>query len=168
MLSCARGAVSRALRPTALRYNSRPFAHRLSHGIHNETSARFSITPSVGAKRQIRIPRRNFSSTPLQQQDSISEDLTDVFPVCCPGCGAFSQTIEPDEPGHYNLERKKTRKLLASKRDAIEKENAVWEAAITEASGNSDAAEDLQHQDTVTEERAAPRPHQGRSLSQRA
>lgn len=158
MLSCARSAISRALRLNVLSSSSRPCTPRLSREIHSRVSAPLSLATTVGAKGQIRIPRRNFSTSPLQQQYSSPEILADVFPICCPGCGAFSQTVEPDEPGYYNLERKQTRKLLASKRDAM----------ANEASESLDVAEDLQQQDAVTEEGAAPQPNQGRSFFRRA
>jgi hypothetical protein len=72
---------------------------------------------------------RKFSSSRLLQQQVIIENLTDVLPTCCPGCGAFSQTIEPNEPGYYSASRKQTRKLLASKKEAIEQSNTVEVAA---------------------------------------
>ncbi|KAL4944853.1 hypothetical protein BDV06DRAFT_69166 [Aspergillus oleicola] len=61
-----------------------------------------------------------------------------VIPTCCPGCGAYSQTIEPNEPGYYSKTRKQTRKLLseaqsesledAGRREAV----ATIEEAINE------------------------------------
>lgn len=38
------------------------------------------------------------------------------LPICCPGCGAYSQTTEPNGPGYYSSTRKQTRKYLAKKR----------------------------------------------------
>ncbi|KAL2853785.1 hypothetical protein BJY01DRAFT_57402 [Aspergillus pseudoustus] len=41
-----------------------------------------------------------------------------ILPLCCPGCGAYSQTVEPNEPGYYSKTRKQTRQA----QDEAEKE----------------------------------------------
>lgn len=59
--------------------------------------------------------RRLFSSTAPSHADP-SLRTEDVLPVCCPGCGAYTQTIEPEEPGYYGKLRKQTRKFLSEAR----------------------------------------------------
>ncbi|GLI75897.1 mitochondrial ribosome small subunit bioproteinsis protein [Penicillium ochrochloron] len=86
---------------------------------------------------------RTFSSSRQLKEQANIETLTDVLPICCPGCGAFSQTIEPDEPGYYSASRKQTRKLLASKREAIEQSNAADDATSTNTE-QGDLGEDAQ------------------------
>lgn len=45
------------------------------------------------------LAHSSLSSLPLQPQIL---NLT----VTCPGCGAFSQTVNPTQPGYYDIERK--------------------------------------------------------------
>jgi hypothetical protein len=73
--------------------------------------------------------------------------VTEVLPVCCPGCGAFSQTVEPDEPGYYNTSRKQTRKLLAASKQTLELDN-------------NDTVE--VHQNDTINDSEPPRPIQGK------
>lgn len=40
--------------------------------------------------------------------------------MCCPGCGAYAQTVEPNEPGFYGKTRKQTRKLLSETKQVVE------------------------------------------------
>ncbi|KAL4933945.1 telomere stability and silencing-domain-containing protein [Aspergillus undulatus] len=60
-----------------------------------------------------------FSKPPLRSlstdtADSLESSKPDNFilPITCPGCGAYAQTIESNEPGYYGKTRKQTRKLL--------------------------------------------------------
>jgi hypothetical protein len=41
------------------------------------------------------------------------DPIQSALPLCCPGCGAFSQTVDPNEAGYYSKTRKQTRKRLA-------------------------------------------------------
>lgn len=59
--------------------------------------------------------QQRFSSTTLSHVNS-SLRTEDILPICCPGCGAYSQTIEPEEPGYYGKTRKQTRKFLSEAR----------------------------------------------------
>lgn len=163
MLPCARGAISRALRLDALRSISRPCARRFSRAIYTQISTPPLVTNSSISVGRARVPRRNLSTTLAQQQEPVSEELASVLPVCCPGCGAFSQTIEPNEPGYYSLGRKQTRQLLVSKKDAVERENKDIEAAIHAAT----RVEDTHQQDATFEVPSPPKPTQGRSIISR-
>ncbi|PLB50200.1 hypothetical protein P170DRAFT_405053 [Aspergillus steynii IBT 23096] len=59
--------------------------------------------------------QRLFSSTaPSHTNPSIRTE--DILPICCPGCGAYSQTVEPEEAGYYGKTRKQTRKFLSEAR----------------------------------------------------
>lgn len=49
--------------------------------------------------------RRNFSSN-IQPYANI-DTVTNTLPICCPGCGAYAQTIEPDELGFYGEGRRR-------------------------------------------------------------
>ncbi|KAG0159747.1 hypothetical protein PDIDSM_7271 [Penicillium digitatum] len=74
------------------------------------------------------------------------DTLADSLPVCCPGCGAFSQTVEANEPGYYGTSRKQIRKLLAVRKEAIEHINRPNNMLSTEvhdlSAEQSDAIEE--------------------------
>ncbi|KAF4267775.1 hypothetical protein KXV68_006670 [Aspergillus fumigatus] len=53
-----------------------------------------------------------YLSTTTQSYPQPSKPVEDVLPVCCPGCGAYAQTVEPNEPGYYGKTRKHVRKLI--------------------------------------------------------
>jgi hypothetical protein len=110
---------------------------------------------------------RTFSTTPIQRKEVTAEELAEVLPVCCPGCGAFTQTIEPDEPGYYGGNRKQTRKLIASHKGAVDKEKSVikFTEPIEVADGvieQEEAVSDpLPEQTGAAEESTAPVPTEG-------
>lgn len=152
MSLCARGALSRALRPDSLRFTSSLYSWRLTYSIHSRSRAAPPVIHRSSLIDRNRDQYRKFSSSRLLQQQVNIENLTDVLPTCCPGCGAFSQTIEPNEPGYYSASRKQTRKLLASKKEAIEQSNVVEDAADT----------NTEHGDLVEEAQSeVPIPSQG-------
>ncbi|KAI9038159.1 uncharacterized protein KD926_011201 [Aspergillus affinis] len=72
------------------------------------------------------FPELNLDSLPFKQQRLFSSATPshtnpslraeEFLPVCCPGCGAYSQTLEPEEAGYYGESRKQTRKLLSEAR----------------------------------------------------
>ena len=96
-----------------------------------------------------------------------AEELAEALPVCCPGCGAFTQTIEPEEPGYYGGNRKQTRKLIASHKGTADKEFPAIEATkSTEVADDvairEEAISDLLPQQVdAAEEPTAPVPTQG-------
>lgn len=152
MSACSRGALSRNLRLGVLRLNPRyPRQPAL-------TIPSFRITPPTAnsiTRHGLHTPRL-FSTTRFQPQAAI-ENLTDVLPVCCPGCGAFSQTVEPDEPGYYGASRKQTRKLLASRQQAIEERSTELGFEGISTIQDSVSVDDSHGK----EEMVAPRPIQG-------
>jgi hypothetical protein len=67
-------------------------------------------------------------STTTQPYLEPSRSAEDVLPVCCPGCGAYAQTVEPNEPGFYGKTRKHVRKLVSeSQRVANDKPGGAEE-----------------------------------------
>ena len=143
MSLCARGALSRALRPDGLRFTSNICSRRLTYSIHSRCRAAPLVIHHSSLVDRSRNQCRKFSSSHLLQEQVNIENLTDVLPTCCPGCGAFSQTIEPNEPGYYSASRKQTRKLLASKKEAIEQSNTAEDATNTNTE-QSDLMEEAQ------------------------
>lgn len=122
MSLCSRGAISKALRFSVLRIDSKRFSHRLSQTISPIRNA-VPVNISGGAWRQYHQRRyRSFSTATPRLDHASAEHLTNALPLCCPGCGAFSQTIEPSEPGYYSTSRKQIRKLLAAHKDSKETE----------------------------------------------
>lgn len=152
MLACSRGALSKTLRLDVLRLMPR-YPRQLAL---STPSFRSTLPTANSITRHGLHATRLFSTTRFQQQATI-EGLTDVLPVCCPGCGAFSQTVEPDEPGYYGASRKQTRKLLVSRQKAIEERNTEL---------GSEGIPTLQDELSVDDshgkgEMVAPRPIQG-------
>lgn len=141
MFLCPRCIVSRSLRPNIRGILSpAPFQRPLS-ALSTRTS-RLAQQPSIAN-------RRNFQAT-AKQLDTSTETKTpptepleldkELLPICCPGCGAYSQTIDPNEPGYYSKTRKKTRKVLnKTKRLAEERDKLLLSPAIETSTGNQDA-----------------------------
>ncbi|KAJ5621782.1 hypothetical protein N7528_006565 [Penicillium herquei] len=125
MAPCSRGALSRAIQLGSLRCNYKPRLSRLivtNTTLPRITPARSRFVTSIATHAQ--NPCRSFSTSRVQCEQSVSEELANILPTCCPGCGAFTQTIEPQEPGYYSQTRKQSRKLLALRRSETEKEIA--------------------------------------------
>lgn len=120
-----------------------------------------AIFATPAQQRKLQLPRF-FSTTTSAQTQEPAEDLTDVLPIFCPGCGAFSQTIEPSEPGYYSTGRKQTRRLLASKKD-IDAQTAKSGGAAPSISGET-GSDDVSQQPGTGDELPAPKPIQGRRL----
>ncbi|KAJ5168001.1 uncharacterized protein N7482_003595 [Penicillium canariense] len=157
MSPCARGALSRALRLDSLRVDVRSYPRRITYSIRPRCRlAPPAINNCLHVDWKTQTQRRDLSTTRFQRQQSDVEHLTDVLPTCCPGCGAFSQTIDPDEPGYYGANRKQTRKLLASKREAIEPKPAAMDDVTDTVAEINDQGEDLQS--------TVPRPIQDGAL----
>ncbi|KKK23599.1 hypothetical protein ARAM_007103 [Aspergillus rambellii] len=74
-----------------------------------------------------------------------SELVGSVLPVCCPGCGAYAQTVEANEPGYYSKTRKQTRRLLSELQER-EADESIREKAVATI------------QDVITEADTIPKP----------
>ncbi|KAJ6017361.1 hypothetical protein N7451_000740 [Penicillium sp. IBT 35674x] len=170
MSPCSRGAISRALRLGSLRWRPKPCTSPMSLTV----TPLLRIVPSRiscgSIATQIRISPRSFSTTPFPRKEVTAEELAKALPVCCPGCGAFTQTVEPEEPGYYGGNRKQTRKLIASHKGTTDKENVAPEARESTEVAESAVIEEkaagdpLPEQSGATEEPTAPLPTQGALL----
>lgn len=58
------------------------------------------LGPINPASRISRIPHRVLSTAAATHENPVTS-IEDLLPVCCPGCGAYSQIVEPNEPGYY-------------------------------------------------------------------
>lgn len=112
-MSRCRVAGSRALGLDLLNSSSRVYSRLPLCSL-----SRIRVLPAVAnpvARVAIKTPHvhhRTFSTYPVHHHEATSRDIVDILPVFCPGCGALSQTVEPEEPGYYSKTRKQTRKLL--------------------------------------------------------
>ncbi|GES61072.1 circularly permuted YqeH GTPase [Aspergillus terreus] len=96
------------------------------------------------------------------------ELVESVLPICCPGCGAYAQTVEPNEPGYYSKTRKQTRKLLSETKQVVHGEkNGLDEGNDLKAKGK-EAANTIQQVIKESEISAAPKPRHGAALESAA
>lgn len=80
------------------------------------------------------------SSTDASEVAKSTESLKTALPTCCPGCGAYAQTVEPNEPGYYGKTRKQTKKKLRKAQNQSLKE-PTWEEA---ANALDEASEEME------------------------
>lgn len=103
---------------------------------------RSSVPPSLltlqSSLRLSQLDAKRFSSSepvsPAQDQhDLIQRKQLDIkqkirkLPLSCPGCGAPSQTLAPEEAGFYNLSRSAVKKFV---QDDAKKEDLVFQATL--------------------------------------
>ncbi|GKZ35226.1 hypothetical protein AbraIFM66950_005820 [Aspergillus brasiliensis] len=133
------------------------------------TNAVFSSRAEVLARTEVlSTQRRSFStSIPLRASPSPEPIEEAILPVCCPGCGAYAQTVEPSEPGYYGKTRKQTRKLLSETKQVVEGGNNEadgQEVSALKAEGEK-AADKIQKYLELTDVwGSVPRPKFGASL----
>ncbi|CAG8028026.1 unnamed protein product [Penicillium salamii] len=133
MSLCSRGALFRNPRPNLLRLASKNVTRSspLPFLFRSRLTLQSNVVP--GRHNQYRSEYRNFSTTPSRREEASVDPLTSALPVCCPGCGAFSQIVEENEPGYYSPSRKQTRKLLAASKERIQpKETTHYEPLVNE------------------------------------
>lgn len=143
MSLCSWGAILRSPRLNLLRLSSKVIPRSPTHTLFSRTR----VAPQINVLPDLRSQCCAFSTTRYRPVQTTVDAVTEVLPVCCPGCGAFSQTVEPDEPGYYNTSRKQTRKLLAASKQTLELDN-------------NDTVE--VHQNDTIKDSEPPRPIQGK------
>ncbi|KAJ5086907.1 hypothetical protein NUU61_008214 [Penicillium alfredii] len=151
MSPCARGAISRFLRFDLLRSNLQRCPRQLTQT--RSLRPRIAALPinTLNGVCQRAHQNRYFSTTRFQRDKSPPNALTEILPIFCPGCGAFSQTIEPHEPGYYSTAKRENRKLIAARKEALESTEGISE----------DAATSKDQQSNDTEEHVVPQPMHG-------
>ncbi|KAJ5597450.1 hypothetical protein N7537_007534 [Penicillium hordei] len=163
MSLCSRGAVFRNPRLNLLRLFPRTIPRSQAQTLFSSSRA----APQSEVLTDLRRQCRCFSTTRFQREQPQAEPqvdtLTDSLPVCCPGCGAFSQTVEANEPGYYGTSRKQIRKLLAVRKEAIEYKNTQQNDAITTERNNLSA----QQNDAIVEA-VPPKPIQDGAFPEEA
>lgn len=90
-----------------------------------------------------------------------SEIFENVLPVCCPGCGAYSQTVEPNEAGYYSKTRKQARKLLSGTNQAADSQEVESNEAVALEEQGKEVADTTQHVVEESEDSTAPKPRHG-------
>ncbi|KAJ5662444.1 uncharacterized protein N7477_010060 [Penicillium maclennaniae] len=156
----SRGAITRNLRLDAIRLPSRAYSRYLTPTLQPRVCSTRTLSSInfLNIEQKTTTSHRAFSTTRFLQSEISAQNLVDILPVCCPGCGAFSQTIEPNEPGYYGKTRKQRRK--PSKKDNMEQQNAEAEnVAISNAQDSS--VSDI---GDLAGESTAPKPIQGGAL----
>ena len=111
MAPCLRGMVSRAIRlrhipPTLLHRSQLPPRALSSRSLFSPPPPSPQVFPrhSFGGRPIGTNQRRELSSTALVCA-SATDPVTSVLPVCCPGCGAYAQTVDSNELGYYGKHR---------------------------------------------------------------
>ncbi|KAJ9483884.1 hypothetical protein VN97_g9509 [Penicillium thymicola] len=155
MSLCSRGAVFRNPRLNLLRLLPKTIPRSQAQTLFSPSRA----APQPKVLTDLRRQCRCFSTTRFQREQPQAEPQVDTLavslPVCCPGCGAFSQTVEANEPGYYGTSRKQIRKLLAVRKEAIEHQNIQENTAVS-TEGDELSAQ----QNDAIEEAIPPKPIQ--------
>ena len=94
---------------------------------------------------------RNFSSTTRLGAEP-TEIIHSALPVCCPGCGAYSQTVDPNQPGYYSKTRKETRKRIAQTKRLLEEKVEEGEETVDLKTEAENAAREIQELTTPSED----------------
>jgi hypothetical protein len=81
---------------------ARPYVRPLPSFRRQIRSTRPLSSPSSTACQRVEI--RSLTASTLQGEQAVSEPL--VLPLSCPGCGAPTQTLHPNEAGFYTTTRK--------------------------------------------------------------
>jgi hypothetical protein len=97
------------------------------------------------------------STVPLHAKSS---DLVEsALPICCPGCGAYAQTVEAGEPGYYSKTRKQTRKVSSETDQSTGvQDGETGEPVDLKAEGEKAAVTLLQLIRESEDKTAAPKP----------
>ncbi|OJJ49175.1 hypothetical protein ASPZODRAFT_111814 [Penicilliopsis zonata CBS 506.65] len=117
-----------------------------------------------GYSQSIRTQQRCLS-TKIEASELPPEVIHELLPLCCPGCGAYSQTVEPNEPGYYNLNTRQSRKLIHErKKDLKSIQHQVAEQTVE---NNTEIANEEVGETTDTDTTPrVPRPSHGVSLAE--
>ncbi|KAL5045238.1 hypothetical protein BDW71DRAFT_184534 [Aspergillus fruticulosus] len=120
----------RRMNPRALWKIPRPCqqARRFFRGQYAPTRMRREVISGLTPLPNIQLRSQYTSASDLV---TFTEPIQAVLPLCCPGCGAYSQTVEPNEPGYYSKTRKQTRKLLSDAQKESLGEPATQDAVFT-------------------------------------
>lgn len=119
---------------------SNPRTQRIDHITRRYVSSDTSTNPPTPSQHPQIVIEEN-SQPPLNDEEVTTPPSpptnvslrADTLPISCPGCGAYAQTIEPDEPGYYSRTRKKAKRLWHHRQQVIAKEQRT----ITSQDGES-------------------------------
>lgn len=104
-----------------------------------DTSTIYQSPPTPVQHPEIAV--QDQSITPRDDKDSVTPPLpptsislhADTLPISCPGCGAYAQTIDSNEPGFYCRTRKKAKQQWHKRQQAIAKEQCESAAQDSES-----------------------------------
>lgn len=98
----------------------------LKHG--NSSRKQTARLKEVSSKSTPWLQTRLFQSnavSPKYEAHPASTDFTLQLPQQCPGCGAFSQTFDSQEPGFYSVSRRSIKTYLARGLDLHDAKKSV-------------------------------------------
>jgi hypothetical protein len=104
-------------------------------------------------------PTRRLHTGPETIQVSKSHSASALLPVSCPGCGALTQWVEPDEPGFYTISRRSIKSFL---RDASPQpaRNDELESNLQDSEGQAltaeEPTEEIKDEDKTLESQSQP------------
>lgn len=111
MAPCLRGMVSRAIRlrhipPTLLHRSQLPPRALSARSLFSPPPPSPQVFPShsFGGRPIGTNQCRGLSST-VRACANATDPATSILPVCCPGCGAYAQTVDSNELGYYGKHR---------------------------------------------------------------
>ncbi|KAI3002058.1 hypothetical protein CBS147346_6182 [Aspergillus niger] len=137
---------------------------QISHRLLRLPKPSLRTTTAVFFRRP-EVARSFSTSIPLHASPSPEPIIEEaVLPVCCPGCGAYAQTVEPSEPGYYGKTRKQTRKLLSETKQFVEGEENGEEGKGLKAEGEKAADRIQKYLELTDVGGSVPRPKFGASL----
>lgn len=134
-----------------------PRQHRLTRQLRSCGAFSQLSSPSPHCSIKTQEWQRSFSTN--APSDIKSPELVEsVLPICCPGCGAYAQTVEPNEPGYYSKTRKQTRKLLSETKQVVHGEKKGLDEGNDLKAKGKEAADTIQQVIKESEISAAPKP----------
>ena len=92
-------------------------------------------------RRDVRIQKRQLhveTAAPVHELSTPSQLLE--LPRSCPGCGAFTQIVSPDQPGFYSTNRKSVKAFIARHGQALGRGQSGESETFQRVLGFADAA----------------------------
>ena len=110
-------------------------------------------TPFVN-RLQRHPPIRRLLTPPENIQVTKYPPAATLLPVSCPGCGALTQWVEPDEPGFYTTSRRSIKTFLrdASPKSAQDNEpESSSQGEEGEAATTEESTKEVENEDKISQ-----------------
>lgn len=103
--------------------------------LHSSLESCTNISHGVGRRRS--RPRRHqlhVDATTIPSHGSPTLSQLFHLPRSCPGCGAFTQTVKPEQPGFYGTNRKSVKAFIGRNRqcpaEGVDEESILFERVV--------------------------------------